>query len=249
MLNGDIQEPPQLQEGAFYQKTDASNWEDLLALFKKAIDLFGRIDIVVPNAGIVDSDYTHVDPEGEPVKPEFAALKLNLIGQMYTVKLAMHYMRKQQPQGGVIISTVSRDGYEAVGLPVYAASKHGMIGLMRAIKRDSPQSNIRINSIAPSITDSAMTRWIPSVIPDSLRVGIPVSTPEDTAKAIAFLAVRENYNGCTISVDGQDYREVESGMEKHTRDILGKHTELAMTKEQLDVMSKSSAAPRCSMEC
>lgn len=238
VLNGDLQEPKNRPDGTFYQRTDASDWNDLLALFKKAIELFGRVDIVVPNAGIVDNDFKHVDDHGEPVKPEFAALKVNLIGQMYTVKLAMHYMRKQQPQGGVIISTVSRDGYEAVGLPVYAASKHGMIGLMRAIKRDSPRSNIRINSIAPSVTDSAMTRWIPSVIPDCLRVGIPVSTPEDTAKAIAFLAVNESYNGHTISVDGQSYREIESGMERHTRDILGNHTELAMTKEQLDVMSE-----------
>jgi NAD(P)-dependent dehydrogenase (short-subunit alcohol dehydrogenase family) len=238
VLNGDIREPSSIPDGAFYQRTDVAEWDDLLALFKKAIELFGRIDIVVPNAGIVDSDVTHIDSEGEPVKPEFAALKVNLIGQMYTVKLAMHYMRKQQPQGGVIVSTVSRDGYEAVGLPVYAASKHGMIGLMRAIKRVSLQSNIRINSIAPSVTDSAMTRWIPSVIPDCLRVGIPVSKPEDTAKAIAFLAVNEDCNGQTISVDGDQYREVESGMERHTKHILGNHTELAMTKEQLDVMSK-----------
>ena len=238
VLNGDLQEPKSIPKGAFYQKTDASDWNDLLALFKKAIEIFGRIDIVVPNAGIVDTDIKHVGDDGDPVKPEFAALKVNLIGQMYTVKLAIHYMRKQQPQGGVIISTVSRDGYEAVGLPVYAASKHGMIGLMRAIKRVSSQYGVRINSIAPSVTDSAMTRWIPSVIPDCLRVGIPVSTPEDTAKAIAFLAVNEKYNGCTISVDGQAYREVESGMERHARDILGDHTELAMTKEQLDVMSE-----------
>ena len=238
VLNGDLQEPRDRPDGTFYQRTDASSWDDLLALFKKAIELFGRVDIVVPNAGIVDTDFKHVGDDGEPVKPEFAALKVNLIGQMYTVKLAMHYMRKQQPQGGVIISTVSRDGYEAVGLPVYAASKHGMIGLMRAMKRDSPRSNIRINSIAPSVTDSAMTRWIPSVIPNCLRVGIPVSTPEDTAKAIAFLAVNESCNGHTISVDGQSYRELESGMERHTRDILGNHTELAMTKEQLDVMSE-----------
>lgn len=240
MLNGDVREPPSVPSGAHFQKTDASDWDDLLALFKKAIELWGHIDIVIPNAGIIDSDVKHTDDAGDPVKPEFAALKLNLIGQMYTVKLAMHYMRKQQPQGGVIISTVSRDGYEAVGLPAYAASKHGMIGLMRALKRGSMQWNIRINSIAPSITDSAMTRFIPTVIPDCQRVGIPVSTREDTAKAIALLAVDEKYNGHTISVDGQTYRELEGGFERYTTEILGTHTEKAMTKEQLDVMSKSS---------
>lgn len=238
VINGDIHEPPSVPEGVHYQKTDASDWDDLLALFKKAIELWGRIDIVVPNAGIIDSDMKHTDESGDPVKPEFAALKINLIGQMYTVKLAMHYMRRQQPQGGVIISTVSRDGYEAVGLPAYAASKHGMIGLMRALKRSSMQWNIRINSIAPSVTDSGMTRAIPTVIPDFHRVGVPVSTPEDTALAIALMAVNEKYNGHTISVDGQTYRELESGYERHTKDIMGTHTEMALTKEQLDVFSR-----------
>ena len=103
---------------------------------------------------------------------------------------------------------------------------------MRAIQRDSPSSSIRMNSIAPSVTDSAMTGWTPSMRPDYLRVGIPVGTPEDTAKVSAFLAVNKSYNGHTISVDGQAYREVESGMERYTRDILGDHTEFAMTKEQ-----------------
>jgi NAD(P)-dependent dehydrogenase (short-subunit alcohol dehydrogenase family) len=240
VLSGDIQPPKTPVDGVSYEKTDASDWDDVLALFNKAKELFGRIDIVVPNAGIVDMDFTHEDSAGEPIKPEFAALKVNLIGQMYAVKLAIHFMRKQQPQGGVIISTVSRDGYEAVGLPVYAASKHGMIGLMRALRRESLQWNIRVNSIAPSITDSAMTRFLPNIIPDFIRTGTPVSTPEDVAKAVAFLAADQRYNGRTISIDGQTYRELESGVERHTRDVMGHHTELAMTKEQLDVMSKFS---------
>jgi hypothetical protein len=109
---------------------------------------------------------------------------------------------------------------------------------MRALKRGSLTWNIRINSIAPSVTDSAMTRFIPTVIPDCERVGIPVSTPEDVAKAIALLAVDEKYNGHTISVDGQAYRELESGFERHNKDLMGTHTEHAMTKEQLDVMSR-----------
>lgn len=81
-------------------------------MFKRAEKEFGRIDIVVPNAGFGDrGDYfDHKDDNGDPLKPEFNCLKVTLIGQMYTVKLAMHFMRKQQPQGGVIVSTVSRSG-------------------------------------------------------------------------------------------------------------------------------------------
>ena len=95
---------------------------------------------MVPNAGFGDrGDYfDHLTADGDPLKPEFDCLKVTLIGQMYTVKLAMHYMRKQSPQGGAIVSTVSRSGYDCQSIPVYAASKHGMIGLMRGLRPHTP---------------------------------------------------------------------------------------------------------------
>ena len=120
VLIGDVQEPTDSINGPMFQKTDAGSWDDLLALFKRAEKEFGRIDIVVPNAGFGDrGDYfDHKDDNGDPIKPEFACLNVTLIGQMYTVKLAMHFMRKQQPQGGVIVSTVSRSGYDCQSIPV-----------------------------------------------------------------------------------------------------------------------------------
>jgi NAD(P)-dependent dehydrogenase (short-subunit alcohol dehydrogenase family) len=117
--------------------------------------IFVLDQIVVPNAGFGDrGDYfDHKDDNGDPIKPEFSCLKVTLVGQMYTVKLAMHFMRKQKPQGGVIVSTVSRSGYDCQSIPVYAVSKHGMIGLMRGLRNHTPHWNIRVNSIAPGIID------------------------------------------------------------------------------------------------
>jgi NAD(P)-dependent dehydrogenase (short-subunit alcohol dehydrogenase family) len=54
VLNGDIQPPTELVEGAIFQRTDASSWRELLALFKRGVQEFGTIDIVVPNAGVGD---------------------------------------------------------------------------------------------------------------------------------------------------------------------------------------------------
>jgi NAD(P)-dependent dehydrogenase (short-subunit alcohol dehydrogenase family) len=51
VLNGDIQPSTVPVSGVLFQKTDASSWDDLLALFKRGVKEFGRIDIVVPNAG------------------------------------------------------------------------------------------------------------------------------------------------------------------------------------------------------
>ena len=239
VLIGDVQEPTNPIDGPLFQKTDAGSWEDLLSLFKRAEREFGRIDIVVPNAGFGDSgDYfeNKVNDNGDPIKPEFKCLKVTLIGQMYTVKLAMHFMRKQEPQGGVIVSTVSRSGYDCQSIPVYAVSKHGMIGLMRGLRNHVPYWNVRVNSIAPHVTDTAATRRLPSLIPDLQRIGIPVSTVEETARAAAFLAANENYNGSTISIMGSEYRELESGVEKHKRDIMGSDPRFDMSTEQQEVM-------------
>jgi NAD(P)-dependent dehydrogenase (short-subunit alcohol dehydrogenase family) len=240
VLIGDVQPPTEPIDGPIYEKCDAGSWDSLLSLFKLAVQKFGRIDIVVPNAGFGDrGDYfDHVDDQGDPIKPEFDCLKVTLIGQMYTVKLAMHYMRKQTPQGGVIVSTVSRSGYDCQSIPVYAASKHGMIGLMRGLRPHTPTWNIRINSIAPHVTDTAAVRRLPTLIPDLQRVGIPVSTVEETARAAAFLAADEGYNGCTISIMGSEYRELESGVERHKRDIMGDDPRFNMTKEQIEVMGE-----------
>ena len=168
VLIGHLQEPTEPIDGPLFQKTDAGNWDDLLALFKRAETEFGRIDVVVPNAGFGDrGDYfDHKDDNGDPIKPEFSCLKVTLIGQMYTVKLAMRFMRKQKPQGGVIVSTVSRSGYGCQSTPVYAASKHGMIGLMRGLRNHTPYWNIRVNSIASHVTDTAAVRSLPSLVPD-----------------------------------------------------------------------------------
>ncbi len=224
-----------------FRKTDASSWDDLLALFKHAVAEFGRIDIVIPNAGIGDRGdyYDTTGSNGDPVKPDFHCLKLTLVGQMYTVKLAMHYMRKQRPQGGVIVSTVSRSGYDCQSIPVYAASKHGMIGLMRGLRPHTKHWNIRINSIAPHVTDTAAVRRLaPTMVPELQRVGIPVSTTEETARAAVFLAADEGYHGCTISIMGSEYRELEGGVERHKRDVMGDDPRFNMSAEQKEVMGK-----------
>lgn len=170
--------------------------------------------------------------------------QVTLIGQMYSVKLGMHFMRKQQPQGGVIVSTVSRSGYDCQSIPVYAVSKHGMIGLMRGLRNHTPTWNIRVNSIAPHVTDTAAVRSVSWLVPELQRVEIPVSRVEETARAAAFLAADESYNGCTISIMGDQYRELESGVERHKRDIMGDDPRFDMTAEQQQVMGKSEFSER-----
>ena len=81
---------------------------------------------------------------GELLEPDYKVIEVNLIGVLNTVKLAIHHM-KQQPEGGSIVVTASTTGYSASGLPVYAASKHGVIGMMRGLCSWLEPYNIRLN--------------------------------------------------------------------------------------------------------
>ena len=69
-------------------------------------------------------------------------------------------------------------------------------------------------------------------------MGIPVSTVEETARAAAFLAANEDYNGCTVSIMGSEYRELESGVERHKRDVMGEDPRFDMSREQIEVMGE-----------
>ena len=65
-----------------------------------------------------------------------------------------------------------------------------------------------------------------------------MSTNEETARAAVFMCANEDYHGCTISVMGSEYRELESGVERHKRDIMGNDPRFDMTPEQKDVMGE-----------
>lgn len=78
VLIGDLKEPSEPIAGPIFQQCDAGSWSSQLGLFKRAEKEFGRIDIVVPNAGFGDrGDYfDKINEQGDPVEPEFACLKV-----------------------------------------------------------------------------------------------------------------------------------------------------------------------------
>jgi NAD(P)-dependent dehydrogenase (short-subunit alcohol dehydrogenase family) len=116
-------------ENYLFKKCDVSKWADLVELFAYAKKEFGSIDMVSANAGISElpentfSDL--LDEDGNLVEPKYKTIHVNLIGALNTVKLCIHYMRKQA-NGGSIVVTSSMAGYGALGIPVYTSSKHGL---------------------------------------------------------------------------------------------------------------------------
>lgn len=117
VVSGDVQPPPEEHKGSFtFVKTDVSVWGDLIALFKKAKEVYGRIDHVFANAGVGPrTDYlaTEVDENGDLKEPSHQLLDISLKGVINTSTLAINYLR-QQPEGGSILISGSTTGLQRV---------------------------------------------------------------------------------------------------------------------------------------
>ncbi|OCK73892.1 short-chain dehydrogenase/reductase SDR [Lepidopterella palustris CBS 459.81] len=116
-------------------------------MMKDTVSKFGRLDVLVNNAGIMD----HFDPVGELSKSLWdRVIAVNLTAPMLTSKLAVNQMLSQEPAGGAILnvaSTASVKGFPAGA--AYTASKHGIIGLTKNTAVFYSKKNIRCNAILP----------------------------------------------------------------------------------------------------
>ena len=142
-------------------------------MFKAAISKSPHhsCDIVIANAGVSGIDDVFkldgstylpkrrgdllivTDPESEPIKPDLRIVNINMIGVLYTAKLAMHYFRTQpmsESRDRLLILQGSLAGYlDQPGSPQYAASKYGLRGMMKSLRRTVGQQDMRVNYIGP----------------------------------------------------------------------------------------------------
>ncbi|KAH6995510.1 glucose 1-dehydrogenase [Ilyonectria sp. MPI-CAGE-AT-0026] len=143
-----------------FVRCDVTSWEDQLAAFKEAVSFSpsGRVDIVIPNAGIdmVDPMYVNNVELEEPEKPEFKILDVNMRGAFYTIKITLHYFRRQNalhrgsPLDQLLILVGSMAAYlELEGSIQYTASKAGLRGILRSLRASEWKHNIRVNYLAP----------------------------------------------------------------------------------------------------
>ncbi|KAH9904519.1 putative short chain dehydrogenase/reductase [Xylariomycetidae sp. FL2044] len=144
-----------------FKKCDVSSWKDQAEVFKQVYQEAGRIDIVMANAGISEQGVSSLMPveEEEPSEPRLKVLDVNLNGVIYGIKLATHYMQKNPPSAngsrGSIICTASNAGiYPFPMAPLYAASKSGIIGLVRSMAGLLEKHAIQIHALAPALLES-----------------------------------------------------------------------------------------------
>jgi NAD(P)-dependent dehydrogenase (short-subunit alcohol dehydrogenase family) len=198
--------------GAIFVKCDVASWADQVCLFQRTIETFGRVDIVVCNAGInpelIFSGKYDFLAEGEDLCPATKVFDVNLTGSVYGARLAMHHFKAA---GGRVIIVGSAASYIGVpGQDLYTASKHAVLGFMRSVskRKECLENGISVSMVAPWFTETQMTSGISR---ESIK-GFLTSSAHDVASAVSIAVTLplERVNGMSIWVQGQTYTEVEN---------------------------------------
>ncbi|KAH8821897.1 hypothetical protein F5884DRAFT_105261 [Xylogone sp. PMI_703] len=232
----------QLQR-AKYLHCEVTDWKALSGAFGQARQIYGRIDLVFANAGVPENNTVFVDffdDDGTLSPPDLNVIDVNLKGVIMTSKLALHYFKQNNPPGGGLVMTGSTSSYnERPNLPLYSAAKHGVIGLMRAMKHIAPPLNVTVGCIAPGGTESNM---FPIEAAEAFRAkGIPVNKAYSVALAAVFLATKPENNGKSLTIIGDEYTEVEGPLGELQPQWYGAYnTEMARNAAsvRLDKLSK-----------
>ncbi len=186
-------------------KGDVTKIEDIEAGFKRVVDTFGRIDVLVNNAGITKDNLLirMSDAEWD------AVLAVNLKGPFNCTKAVFSPMRKAG--GGRIINIASIVGLMGnAGQANYSASKGGLIAMTKTCAREFAKKNILVNAIAPGFIRTAMTDKLSEDVKKQLAAQIPLERlgeAQDVANAALFLASEESsyITGQVLSVNGGMY--------------------------------------------
>ncbi|KAJ5305841.1 hypothetical protein N7508_004856 [Penicillium antarcticum] len=189
-----------------FEQCDVSSWESQVEVFMKVFDQQGRIDIVFANAGITEKGTLLPERDGDetkgPVKPDLSTLNVNLIGVLYSVKLATHYMSfNRDPttrSKGLIVCTASNAGlYPFAMAPMYAATKSGVIGLVRSLAEPLESEKIQINALAPAVIET-------NIAPSSALFKSMILTPMSTAtNAVAQFVADPSLTGRVAELHGE----------------------------------------------
>jgi 3-oxoacyl-[acyl-carrier protein] reductase len=186
-------------------KVDVSSNQDVGALFDDILTRFGRVDVLVNNAGITRDTLLMKMSESD----WDMVIGVNLKSVFNCTQAVIRTMIKQR--SGAVVNIASVTGQ--IGNPGqanYAASKAGIMGFTKTVAREVALRGVTVNSVAPGFIDTEMTAILPEKIKELFKEQIPMGKmgrPEDVAEAVYWLCSKgaAYITGQTIHVNGGMY--------------------------------------------
>ncbi|KAL3445389.1 short chain dehydrogenase/reductase [Aspergillus insuetus] len=186
---------------------DVTSWTSQAGAFKQIYQQHGRIDIVFANAGISEKEPVYGANVAELKEPSLAVVDVNVSGVIYSINLAVHYMAKNplgpndstQLRGRIFCTSSCAGIYPFATLPLYTASKHAVVGLVRSLGRPlaEPQFQIQINAFAPGPIQTGFSS-------DATVYQNLFTTPLSTiTKAVNVLMETPNITGKVFELHGE----------------------------------------------
>ncbi len=181
---------------------DVSNFEEVEKFVKEIISEFGRIDVLVNNAGIT-KDMLLMRMKKEDFE---SVVDVNLVGTFNVTKNVISYMMKARSGRIVNISSVVGISGNA-GQTNYSASKAGIIGFTKSLAKEVASRNINVNAVAPGFIETNMTEVLKEEIKEEIAKSIPLKRmgkAKDVANLVKFLVSEDSsyITGQVINVDG-----------------------------------------------
>lgn len=156
-------------------------------LVKQVMDTYGRIDVLIANAGILrDKSFSKME-----LKDFDAVMAVHVMGTVKPAKAIWEIMKTQQ-YGRIVVTTSSTGLYGNFGQTNYGTAKLGLVGFMNTLKLEGAKDNIKVNAICPV----AGTRMTENLMPPQMLEALK---PEFVTPAVVFLASDEAPTGCIIS--------------------------------------------------
>ena len=194
-----------------YRHVNVTQSEEVDTAVEELLGEWGKIDILINNAGILRDGQLVKVKDGEIQKRMSdemfeMVIDVNLRGVFFCTRAVTPQMIKQK--GGVILNATSVVGlYGNFGQTNYVATKSGVIGMTKVWARELGRYGVRVNAIAPGFIATEMVMAMPEKILDGMRQHTPLGRlgePQDVANAYAFLASDQAsfISGTVLSVDG-----------------------------------------------
>lgn len=189
---------------AIFIKTDVSSSQQVQNMIQTTVKTFGRLNILINNAGIVASEGSVIDCTEETF---MKVIMVNLVGVWLGMKYGIPEIEKAG--GGAIVNFTSIAALEAYkSIPAYAASKGGIISMSRVAAIESASKNIRVNCVAPGhiATPMFLGCWTQDELKHLEEIGPQgrLGRPEEIAQVVLFLAsdAASHITATTLVADG-----------------------------------------------